>query len=661
MWDTNFLHMVADNIATEARAMNRMYTEHNNGDSVQYTGLNFWTPNINIFRDPRWGRGQETYGEDPFLTARTAVAFITGLQGDDPTYVKAMACAKHFAVHSGPEVGRYSFDVSPKERDLYETYLPQFEAAVREAHVGAVMAAYNSVFGVPASCDKFLLTDLLRTKWGFDGHVVSDCGAINWIYRAEGHNYLHDTNEESGMDKAEGASVQAGCDLGCWGGPAYLVNAVRLNLLTEQQLNVSVGRVLAARFRLGLFDPPARVKYAQIPTSDHDTAAQDALALEAARKSIVLLKNDGLLPLDKAKYRHIAIFGMNSTNFDMLLGEYNGFPSREHTVPIIAGIARALGVTTAHRAFATDDTNAQIVYAPGCSVALPQGGSENYLSERMARSNAVAIAKDADLIIYVGGISALLESEFRDVYMEGFLRGDRTRIELPATQTALLKELKATGKPLVFVNCSGSAIAMPWEAENVPAILQAWYPGQEGGAAVADVLFGNVNPAGRLPVTFYRSTEDLPDYTNYDMANRTYRYFTGKPLFAFGHGLSYTKFDYKSVKCDKPEAAPADTIKVTLDLANTGERDGDEVVQVYFRHVNSAVPQPLEALCGFQRVTVAKGQTKTVEIAVPLKELRYWDTTKKDYVVEAGKYELLVGAASDDIRARVPLSVSAAR
>ncbi len=661
MWDTNFLHQVADSIATEARAMNRMYTEAHQGDSVQYTGLTFWTPNINIFRDPRWGRGQETYGEDPFLTARTAVAFITGLQGDDPVYLKAMACAKHFAVHSGPEIGRYSFDVSPKERDLYETYLPQFEAAVREGHVGSVMAAYNSLYGVPASADKFLLTDLLRTKWGFDGHVVSDCGAINWIYRPYGigHNYVNDTNEESGMTKAEGLSISAGCDLGCWGGATFIAGAITQNLLTEDQLNTAAARVLTARFRLGMFDPPARVKYAQIPTTDHDTPEHGKLALEAARKSIVLLKNDGLLPLDRAKYKHIAIFGLNATNVDMLLGEYNGYPS--HAVTVIAGIARALGVNSAGPSFKPDDTNVQIAYLPGCTIALLPGQNENLRSARQLRSNAVAIAKDADLVIYVGGISAYLESELRDVSYEGFERGDRTKIELPATQTALLKELKATGKPVVFVNCSGSAMAMPWEAENLPAIVQAWYPGQEGGTAVADVLFGNVNPAGRLPVTFYRSTADLPDYTNYDMANRTYRYFSGKPLFAFGHGLSYTKFEYQSVKCDKAEAAPADTIKVSLDLNNTGGRDGDEVVQVYFRHVNSAVPQPIEALCGFQRVTVPKGQSKSVEISVPLKELRYWDTTKKDYVVEAGKYELLVGAASDDIRAKVPLSITAAK
>ncbi len=475
MWDTNFMHQIADTIATEARAMNRDYTEKHSGDSVSFTGLNFWTPNINIFRDPRWGRGQETLGEDPFLTARTAVAFITGLQGDDPVYVKAMACAKHFAVHSGPELGRYGFDVSPSERDLYETYLPQFEAAVREGHVGAVMAAYNSLNGVPAPANKFLLTDLLRDKWGFDGHVVSDCGAIKWIWDAEqgGHHYATD------FEHAEALAVKAGCDLGCWGSPDDMALAVKDGLLSQADADRALGRVLSARFRLGMFDPPARVKYAQIPTTEHDTPEHDQLSLKAADESIVLLKNDGLLPLDRAKYKRVAIFGMNATNVTMLFGEYNGYPSRH--VPVILGIAEALGVTTLHHTFDTNDTNAQLTYAPGCSIAVPEGYSPTNRSERLARSNAVAIARDADVIIYVGGITPALESEMIDVRADGFLEGDRTKIELPPTQTALLQELKATGKPIVFVNCSGSAMAMPWEAENLPAIVQAWYPGQEGG------------------------------------------------------------------------------------------------------------------------------------------------------------------------------------
>jgi len=648
MWDTPLMHDVADNIATEARAMSRFFTENNHGNSVQYTGLNFWTPNINIFRDPRWGRGQETYGEDPFLTARTAVAFITGLQGNDPNYYKALACAKHFAVHSGPEQGRYFFDVYPSERDLYETYLPQFEAAVREARVGAVMAAYNKLQGVPAVCNTNLLTDILRKKWGFQGQVVSDCGAIAHIYDA--HAYT-----KNQLD-ADADAIKAGCDLGCWGDSKGLPECVTNGLITDADLNQALARVLTARFKLGMFDPASRVPFSNISTNDHDTAAQDKLALKTAEESIVLLKNDGLLPLDRTKYKKVAILGPNATSRDALWGEYNGTSSPQHTSLILVGIARALGISQLRTNF-VDSTNVQMAFQLGTSLAMAEHEKVDSAAQENFRSNAVAMARDADLILYVGGISPLIESEQRDVLFDGFVGGDRTKIELPANQTALLKALKATGKPVVFINCSGSAVAMPWEAENLPAIIEAWYPGQEGGAALANILFGDANPAGRLPITFYSATSDLPDYTNYDMANRTYRYFKGKPLWAFGHGLSYTKFDYKAAKVDKAEAAPADTVTVSVDVNNTGARDGDEVVQVYFRHVNSAVPQPREALCGFQRVTVPHGQSKTVEIKVPLKELRYWDTTKKDYVVEAGKYELLVGAASDDVRATIPLTV----
>ena len=641
-WDPQMLHDVADIIATEARAKNRAYTELHNGDSAQFTGLNFWTPNINIFRDPRWGRGQETYGEDTFLTARMAVAFVKGLQGDDPTYVKALACAKHFAVHSGPEQGRYEFNVMPSERDLYETYLPHFEAAVREGHVGAVMASYNSLNGVPAACNPFLLTDTLRTKWGFDGHVVSDCGAINHIWDEVGHKYA------KSMEEAEALSVKAGCDLGCWGGPAELTRAVKQGLMTEKDMDVALARVLKARFKLGLFDPPARVPYSKIPITDNDTADHARMSLRAACESVVLLKNDSVLPLDRSKIKKIAVIGLNANSLPVLLGDYYGEPS--HPVSMLQGIKDLAG------------TNVEILYSPGCSLATALNSTTVSPSELAAHSNAVEYAKAADVVIYIGGINGIqLESEQIDVNLDGFFGGDRTRIELPAVQTALLKDLQATGKPVVFVNCSGSAMAIPWEAEHLPAIVQAWYPGEVGGLAIAEILFGEVNPGGKLPITFYRSTADLPDFSDYSMANRTYRYFNGKPLYAFGHGLSYTTFDYKSVKCDQAEVAPDGKLHVSLEVANTGAKDGDEVVQVYFRHVNSAVPQPRQALCGFRRVSVAHGQSAHIEIEVPVKEFRYWDVAKKDYTVEAGKYELLVGAASDDIRSKIPLTVTAAK
>jgi beta-glucosidase len=634
-WDAPLMHNVADVIATEARAKNNQYRETHDGDSARYFGLTFWTPNVNIFRDPRWGRGQETYGEDPFLTAQMAVAFIRGLQGDDPKYIKAMACAKHFAVHSGPEPERHRFNAEPSERDLYETYLPQFEAAVREGHVGGVMGAYNSVDGIPACANSFLLTDLLRKQWGFDGYVTSDCGAIYDIFA--NHKFVA-TSEE-----AAAAAVKAGDDLCCGTDYNSLVRAAQKGLITEREIDVALSHVLATRFRLGLFDPTDLVAYAQIPISENNTPEHQALALKAAQESIVLLKNNGLLPLNLDKIKRIAVIGANADSVPILLGNYNGVPS--NPVTILDGIKMVAG------------TNIEVTYEPGCPLALLKDGS-NKPDEQML-TDAVKAAQSADVVIYVGGISPQLEGEEMRVNYDGFSGGDRTRIELPDVQTELLKKISATDKPIVFVNCSGSAIAMPWEAENLPAIVQAWYPGEQGGRAVADVLFGDVNPAGRLPITFYRSTADLPPFEDYSMSDRTYRYFDGKPLFAFGHGLSYTQFKYRHVKLGNPGISADGSLKLTFTLMNTGSRDGDEVAQVYFRHVNSSVPQPKLALCGFKRVHVPRGQTEKVTIEIPAERFRFWDTNKKQYVVQPGKYELLLGAASDAIRQRLPFTIAA--
>jgi beta-glucosidase len=639
-WDTLLIHDEADVIATEARAKHNDYAAKNNGDSARYYGLTFWTPNVNIFRDPRWGRGQETYGEDPFLTARLGVAFIHGLQGDDPKYVKAMACAKHFAVHSGPEPARHTFDVTPPERDFYETYLPQFEAAVREGHVGAVMGAYNSVYGEPACANPLLLTKILREQWGFTGHVVSDCGAIYDIYA--NHKF-------AGSSEAAAAdAVKAGDDLCCGTDYNSLIRAVKAGLISEKEIDTAVSRLFEARFRLGLFDPPEKVPFAKIPISENDKPEHEALALQLARESIVLLKNNGVLPLDRARVKRIAVIGANADSVPMLLGNYNGTPSQP--VTILAGIKAAAGA------------NCEVVYEPGCPLAvrIPQGGTNGEITvEKWTK--AIATAWSADVVIYVGGISPQLEGEEMKVNYDGFSGGDRTRIELPSQQTELLKALAATGKPVVFVNCSGSAISMPWEAKNLPAIVQAWYPGEQGGWAVADVLFGDANPAGRLPVTFYHSTADLPAFENYAMSNRTYRYFSGKPEFAFGHGLSYTKFDYSAAALDKSRFTAGDTVKISFLLKNSGARDGDEVAQVYFRHAISAQPQPRLALCGFTRMHLANGQGARITMDIPAERFRCWDTIKKQYAVEPGDYELLVGAASDDIRLRVPLKVVAAQ
>jgi beta-glucosidase len=634
-WDAPLLRETADIIATEARAKHNDYVGKHNGDSARYFGLTFWTPNINLFRDPRWGRGQETYGEDPFLTARLGVAFIRGLQGDDPKYVKAMACAKHFAVHSGPESERHRFDAQPSERDFYETYLPQFEAAVREGRVGAIMGAYNSVYGQPACASPLLLTDLLRKQWGFDGHVVSDCGAIYDIYA--NHKFTATPAE------AAAAAVKAGDDLCCGTDYNSLVRAVKKGLLSEKEIDAAVGRVLAARFRLGLFDPPGKVPYAQTPISQNDTRAHEALALKMARESIVLLKNDNLLPLDRAKIKRIAVIGTNANSVAVLLGNYNGTAARP--VTILDGIKNAVG------------TNVQVVYEPACPLALRRDGTGR--PDAQTWTKAIAAAWMSDVIIYVGGISPQLEGEEMKVDYDGFSSGDRTQIELSAVQNDLLEALQGAGKPVIFVNCSGSAIAMPWAVTNLPAILQAWYPGEQGGRAVADVLFGDVNPAGRLPVTFYHATADLPAFDNYSMSNRTYRYFNGRPDFAFGHGLSYTRFDYNSPRLNGTNFAAGDTIKLMFSLLNAGAWDGDEVAQVYFRHANSAQSQPRLALCGFVRIHLQANQGGRITMDIPAEQFRSWDPAKKQYTVEPGNYELLVGSASDDIRLRVPLKIAA--
>jgi beta-glucosidase len=627
-WDAPLIQQEADVIATEARAEHNQYAAEHHGNSAVHFGLSFYAPNINICRDPRWGRTQETYGEDPFLTGQIGVAFIRGLQGDDPKYFKVIAGAKHFAVHSGPEPERHEINMAPPERDLYETYLPAFEAAVREGHVDSVMGAYSALYGLPDCANPFLLTDVLRGRWGFKGYVVSDGGAIADI---NVHHKFVPTAEQ-----AAAVAVNAGDDMCSGGGNEYgaLTAAVKEGLISETTIDTALSRSLEARFRLGLFDPPSMVPYAGITIAQNDTPEHRALALKVAQESIVLMKNNGLLPLDRAKIKRLAVIGANAEAAHMLLGNYEGRPT--HIVTILDGIREAAG------------TNMEVVYEKGAPLATKNDNSNLPDPETTAR--AVAAAQSADAVIYVGGLDSTLECEQAKVNYQGFLGGDRTRIELPAVQEELLQKLQATGKPVVFVNCSGSAMAIPWETKHLPAIVQAWYPGEEGGQAVADVLFGAVNPAGRLPVTFYRSTADLPDFKNYSMTNRTYRYFEGRPLFAFGHGLSYTRFKYGGMELKQSDLAPGDTVQVSFTVKNTGARDGDEVPQVYFRHLDSAVPQPKLALCGFTRIHVARGQTENVTLEIPAERLRYWDTKQKEYVVEPGRYELLVGAASDDIR-----------
>jgi beta-glucosidase len=634
-WNPPLMRKEGSVVGTEGRAKHNDYANQHNGDSKWWTGLTFWTPNVNIFRDPRWGRGQETYGEDPYLSSEMSIEFVKGMQGDDPNYMLSMACAKHYAVHSGPERARHRFNVKPSERDLYEIYLPQFERVVREGKVAGVMSAYNAVNGVPCSADPFLLRYLLREQWGFEGYVVSDCGAIRDIWGRRQHQYVK-TPEE-----AAAVAVKAGCNLCCGGEYNALVMAVQKGLLSEKEIDQALYYTLWTRFRLGMFDPAEKVPYSKYTIKDNDTPEHRQVALEVARQSLVLLKNDGILPLDRSKYKRIALIGPNGKSTSMLEGNYHG--SASHPISILNGIKQATG------------PNIEVTFAQGSpnttkpgTAAWSRQDNETTRPVQELYEEALSHAANADLIIYVGGLTPAQEGE-------GF---DRDSIELPEVQEKLVQALHATGKPMVMVNCSGSAVALLWESENLPAILQAWYPGQEGGRAVAEVLFGEVNPSGHLPLTFYRATADLPAFTDYSMTNRTYRYFSGKPLYAFGHGLSYTQFDYKRGKLKPKKIASNGTIKVTFTVKNSGKRDGDDVAQVYYRHVDSKVTQPKLALCGFTRVHLKHSKSRKVTIEVPAERLRYWDTEKKQYVVEPGKYEILVGAASDDIRLKLPMTIT---
>ena len=530
-WDTPLIHQEANVIAVEARAKHNEYVLTHGGNCAQYFGLTFWTPNINIFRDPRWGRGQETYGEDPFLTARLGVAFIRGLQGDDPNYLEAVACAKHFAVHSGPEPDRHRFDAVPPERDLHETYLPQFEAAVREGHVGGVMGAYNSVDGEPACANPFLLTDLLRKQWGFDGYVTSDCGAIFDIWA--NHKFVETPAE------AAAVAVKAGDDLCCGTDYNALPLAVKQGLISGQEIDQALRYLLQIRFRLGLFDPPASVPYSQIPLSENNSPEHQALALRVARESMVLLKNDGLLPLNRAKIKRIAVIGENANSVPMLLGNYNGTPS--HPVTILNGIRNAAGADIA------------VDYQPGCPLA--QFKDDPNPPDAAMTAAAVNAAKSADVVVYVGGFSAQLEGE------------EMTRPTASSVSAAATAR-RSSCRPYKRI-CSrrfttpASRLCL-WIAVAVPSPCRGRRKNcrpfcrlgirAAGGQAVAEALFGDVNPAGRLPVTFYRSTSDLPPFDDYSMSNRTYRYFNGQPLFAFGHGLSYTRFQYSAARLDPPKS-----------------------------------------------------------------------------------------------------------
>ena len=755
-WDKNLLHEVATAISDEARAKHHEYARRGQHDI--YQGLTMWSPNINIFRDPRWGRGHETYGEDPYLTGQLGLNFVKGLQGDHSKYLKTVATAKHFAVHSGPEASRHTFDVYPSERDLWETYLPAFRTLVKDAQVSSIMTAYNRFRGEAASASDRLY-NILRNDWGFNGYVVSDCGAISDIWE---HHKI--TSKPSA---AAALALEKGCDLNCGGTYSHLKQSLQENLITENDINIALKRLLHARFKLGMFDEVSQVSYAQIPFSVNTNPSHRSLARKAAQKSIVLLKNENkLLPLNKNKINSIAVIGPNANNKQSLLGNYNGTPKNPVTVfegiknkvsPFIKvkyeeGAPLANGIETLEvipsiyfeteegkqglNAFYYDNLNWQgdplfqqiddqinfewDINTPDPRLKLsnysvkwkgflkvPESGTyyfsdwskpymtfsiaeeiegggkhkhhpktdlkkifleegkryaievnyKNYYGNAIAKmqwatpkknqlTKAVQLTKESDLTVLVLGLNERLEGEEMSINVEGFSRGDRTSLQLPNSQVELMKAVVNTGKPVVLVLLNGSALAINWASENISSILTAGYPGEEGGNAIADVLFGDYNPAGRLPVTYYKSVDQLPDFENYDMAGRTYRYFQGDALYPFGYGLSYTSFEYSNLQLSS-SFKMNESIDVSVEVKNTGEMAGDEVVQLYIKDVKGSTPRPLVELKGFERIHLHKGEQKSVHFTIFPWQLAMINSNE-ELVIEPGNFIVYVGGRQPD-------------
>jgi beta-glucosidase len=622
-FDEALVRRVAEAISDEARAKHHQAARR--GEHGRYQGLTFFSPNVNIFRDPRWGRGQETYGEDPLLTARLGVAFVQGMQGDDARYLKTVATPKHFAAHSGPEALRHGFDARVSAHDLADTYLPQFEATVREGHAASIMPAYNRVNGEACAASPGLLRKTLREAWGFDGYVVSDCGAIDDI--RQGHGLV------DSVERASALALNAGTDLSCGGEYKALLRAKEQGLVTEAAIDRAVSRLFTARIRLGMFDPPGGVRWTQTPMSMVDSPAHRQLARVAAQESIVLLENrGGVLPLG-AGIRRLAVVGPTAADGDVLLGNYHGTPS--HAVTLLDGMrerAQARGV--------------KVVYARGALLAGRGGGSAQL-------GEALAAVRRSDAVVAVLGLSARYEGEEGESTENP--AGDRTDLGLPRAQQRLLEALVATGKPVVLVLTAGSALSVPWAAAHVPAVLYAWYPGEEGGTALADVLFGEVSPAGRLPVTIYRSVDDLPPFADYGMRGRTYRYLEKPPLYAFGYGLSYTSFRYMNLVVTPVEVEAGKDVVIAVDVENTGARSGDEVVQVYLSKSDAPVYAPRRWLGGFTRVNLAAHERRTVRVALPAQAFALVDQ-QGVRPAASGELALAVGGGQPDRDWRYPVA-----
>ncbi len=618
-WDAPLLFRVATAISDEGRAKYQAALQRQ-GYTSQLQGLTFWSPNINIFRDPRWGRGQETYGEDPYLTGELGVAFVRGMQGDDPKYLKTAACAKHFAVHSGPESERHVFDARVSKRDLNDTYLPAFKRLVEGAQVEAVMGAYNRVNGEPACASQTLLVDKLRGEWQFKGHVVSDCWALTDIHAR--HKLAADAVEAAAM------ALLAGCDISC--GVTYdkLEEAIQRGLVTEADVDTALRRTLLTRFKLGIFDPPERVPYASIPQSVICSPKHRRLARQAARESIVLLKNRAnFLPIHP-EVKSISIVGPNAASIEALLGTYHGFNNSLST--LMEGIlGRAPeGVRVGYR----------------MGVPLNQAGV-NPLDWTTADAAA------SDLVIACMGYSPLLESEEGDAILSEH-SGDRADISLPPAQVDFVKKLAMAGARVVLVLCGGGAIALGELEEMVEAVVMVWYPGQAGGQALADVLFGDVSPSGKLPVTFPKSIDQLPPFEDYRMENRTYRYSTAEPLYPFGFGLSYTRFEFSELIMRSDRITAGQALRFNVTLKNAGRMDADEVVQVYLSDLQASAPVPIHKLVGFRRVHVKAGQTRRLRFSLPPEAMQFVDE-KGEQRLEPGEFRLTVGSCSPGRRGTV--------
>ena len=623
-FDEDLIYKVADVISTEGRA--KYHENVRKGDHDIYKGLTFWSPNINIFRDPRWGRGHETYGEDPYLTGRLGVAFVKGIQGDDKKYLKAAACAKHFAVHSGPESERHSFNAAASQKDMRETYLPAFKELVQEADVESVMGAYNRTNGEPCCGSKTLLQDILRDEWGFKGHVTSDCWAIKDFH--EGHMVTKTAPESVAM------ALKNGCDVNCGNLYANLLIAHKEGLVSEEDIDLAVTRLFVTRMKLGMFDAPEHVPFSDTPYELNSCPEHSDFSAEVAKKTMVLLKNEGsLLPLDKSKLSSIAVIGPNADSREALLGNYNGTPDRYVTV--LDGIRAAVGPDT------------RVYYSTGCHLYKEKSSFLTQPKDQFGE--ALAIAERSDVVIMCLGLDATLEGEEGDTSNE-FAGGDKPNLDLPGLQQELLEKIYATGKPVVLVLMSGSALAVKWAAEHIPAILQAWYPGGRGGEAVASVLFGEYSPSGRLPVTFYATTEELPDFCDYSMKNRTYKYMENEALYPFGYGLSYTKFEYSGITVtDQVQAG--EPVNCSVKVRNIGSAASEETVQLYLRDVEASVEVPRWQLSGISKIFLEPGDEKEVSFTLTPRQMALIDNDGKA-LLEPGVFEVYLGGSQPDDRSQ---------